>query len=111
MTSTSSMRLVYITVGSMEAAKSIGGQMVEQRLAACANILPGMVSVYRWEGALEHGEEVVLLLKTTEARVADLLKAIEAAHDYDTPCAIVLSVEQGLPDFINWVAEETEPQS
>lgn len=107
MTNTSSMRLIYVTVGSMTTAKSIAGQMVEQRLAACANILPGMVSVYRWEGKIEHGDEVVLLLKTSEEKVPALLAAVEAAHDYDTPCAIALSVEQGLPDFMNWVQAET----
>lgn len=107
MATTANMRLVYVTAGSVEAAKAIGGAMVEQRLAACANILPGMISVYRWQGKIEHSDEVVLLLKTTAERVDALLDAINGAHDYDTPCAIALSVDQGLPDFMNWVAEET----
>ena len=100
------IRIIYITAGSMEEARRIGGALVEERLAACVNILPGMTSLYRWEGALEEGHEVVLIAKTTAVRVEALTARVVALHSYDCPCVVVLPVQGGNPDFLQWIAGE-----
>src|SRR3546814_2578081 len=66
--------------------------MVEARLAACANVLPGMVPIFRWEGRVQTGSESVVILKTTAERPAALVEAVEAMHSYDCPCAVVLPI-------------------
>lgn len=102
--------LVYVTAPSLAEAESLARLAVEGRLAACANILPGMRSLYWWQGALESAEEVVLLLKTTEALVPALTKALTEAHSYDCPCVVALPIAQGNPDFLRWIEAETAPR-
>jgi len=99
--------LVYVTASDAEEATGIGRAMVEARLAACANVLPGMVPIFRWEGEIAEGEESVLILKTTRDRVDDLIAAIEAMHSYDCPCAVVLPIVGGSKAFLDWIAAET----
>ena len=99
--------LAYMTAGTVEEAKSIGRALVEEGLAACVNVIPGMVSVYRWEGALEEAEEAVLIAKTRVALFDDLARRVAEIHSYDTPCAIRLDVAGGLPPFLDWIASET----
>jgi len=100
-------RLVYVTAPSLAEAEALARLAVEQRLAACANILPGMRSLYWWQGKLEQADEVVLLLKTTEALADELTRAIAQAHSYDCPCVVVLPIECGHPAFLDWIAAET----
>ena len=99
--------LAYMTAASVEEAKSIGRVLVEERLAACVNVIPGMVSVYRWEGALEEAEEAVLIAKTRVTSFDELARRVAEIHPYDTPCAIRLDVAGGLPPFLDWIASET----
>ena len=99
--------LAYMTAGSVAEAKSIGRALVEERLAACVNILPGMVSLYRWEGALEEAGEVVLIAKTRAEKFDALARRVAEIHPYDTPCAVRLDISAGLPPFLDWIAEET----
>ncbi len=99
--------LAYMTAASVEEAKTIGRVLVEERLAACVNVIPGMVSVYRWEGALEEAEEAVLIAKTRVASFDELARRVAEIHPYDTPCAIRLDVAGGLPPFLDWIASET----
>jgi len=99
--------LVYVTAPSLEEAESLARLAVESRLAACANILPGMRSLYWWRGKLERGDETVLLLKTTEALAPALTEALMAAHSYDCPCVVTLPVTGGNPDFLRWINDET----
>ncbi|MDE0058633.1 MAG: divalent-cation tolerance protein CutA [Defluviicoccus sp.] len=99
--------LAYMTAGSVEEAKTIGRALVEDRLAACVNVLPGMVSLYRWEGALEEAAEVVLIAKTRAEKFDALAERVAEIHPYDTPCAIRLDISSGLPAFLDWIAEET----
>ena len=80
---------------------------MEERLAACVNVIPGMVSVYRWEGALEEAEEAVLIAKTRAEKFDALAKRVAEIHSYDTPCAIRLDIARGLPPFLRWIAGET----
>lgn len=99
-------RLVYATFPSLEEAEAAARALVEARLAACANILPGMVSIYRWEGRIERADEVVLILKTTAARAAEVVEAVRRRHPYEVPAILVLPVEKGLPAFLAWIGAE-----
>jgi periplasmic divalent cation tolerance protein len=102
---------VYVTAGDREAALSLGRALVEARLAACANVIPRMRSVYRWRGAIEEGEEAVLILKTRRALVEALTDKVRALHDYDCPCVVALPVIGGNPAFLDWIAAETEREA
>lgn len=102
------VRIVYITCGSQEEARDIGATIVEERLAACANILPGMIAVFRWEGAIQSEEETVLLLKTREELVRKLTERVTALHSYDCPCVAALPVMGGHKDFFAWIGAETQ---
>lgn len=88
-------------------ARHMGAQLVEQKLAACVNILGACESIYRWQGAVETAAEVPLLIKTTRARYAALEAAIIQLHPYDLPEIIVLGVEHGLPAYLDWVRADT----
>lgn len=103
----SSHRLVYVTTADAEEARNIARAVVEGRLAACANILPGMVPVFRWEGEISEGSECVLILKTVSERLEALVAAIEARHSYDCPCIVALPVAGGSKAFLDWIAQET----
>jgi periplasmic divalent cation tolerance protein len=105
----SDVRFVYVTTGDEAEAGRIAEAVVGERLAACANIIPGMRSVYRWQGKVERGQETVLILKTTAGRSTQLAARIKALHSYDVPCVVALEVEGGNPDFLAWVAAETSP--
>ncbi len=102
-----SATLVYMTAGSVEEARAIGASLVERRLAACVNILPGMLSQYRWEGSIQTDEEVVLIAKTRSDAVDALTGHVRDIHSYDCPCVVALPVEGGNPDFLHWIADET----
>jgi periplasmic divalent cation tolerance protein len=103
-------RLVYVTAPSLAEAESLARLAVTRRLAACANILPGMRSLYWWQGTLEQADEVVLLLKTTAALAGELTQALAQAHSYDCPCVVVLPILGGHPAFLGWIADETGPR-
>ena len=99
--------LVYTTWPSIVEAERAGRAIVERRLAACVNILPGMVSHYWWQGKIERAEEVVMLVKT-RAGLADAVgKAVKDVHSYTTPSIMVVSVESVDPDYHRWIVEET----
>ncbi|BCJ91271.1 dihydroorotate dehydrogenase [Terrihabitans soli] len=99
--------LVYTTWPSVEQAENAGRRLVEQKLCACVNILPGMVSVYAFEGKIERGEEAVMILKTARDRSADLMQAVRAAHPYDTPAIIELPVSAIDPRYGAWILSES----
>lgn len=102
---------VYITAESVEQAEHIGRVLVEERLAACVNILPGMRSIYQWQGQIESALETVLIAKTRQSLTEALLAKVKALHTYDTPCAVVLPIAGGLPEFLSWIEAETGPQN
>ena len=99
--------LIYMTAPSREEAEKIGTALVEERLAACANILGEMTSIYRWEGAVRQEPEVAMIVKTRSERVDDVISRIEQLHSYDTPCAIEIGIGRGTGKFLNWIVEET----
>lgn len=99
---------VYTTYPSLVEAERIGKAVLEKRLAACINILPGMISHYWWQGAIERGEEVVMIIKT-RASLADAVRAeVKALHSYTTPAILVLPVQGGEPGYLAWLMEETQ---
>jgi periplasmic divalent cation tolerance protein len=101
--------LIYVTASDNTEAETIGHAMVEERLAACANIIPGMRSLYWWEGQLETGAETVLILKTRRDLAERAVERVKALHSYDCPCALVLPIQAGNPAYLNWIGAETEP--
>jgi periplasmic divalent cation tolerance protein len=88
-------------------AEAIAQTLVEERLAACVNLLPGVVSIYRWEDRIERAEEIQMLIKTTAARLPALSERLRALHPCDVPELIALEAVGGLPEYLNWVAAET----
>ncbi|ABR88419.1 CutA protein [Janthinobacterium sp. Marseille] len=99
--------LVYSNVPDLELAKKLARHLLEQRLAACVNILPAVHSMYRWQGALEEATEVALQIKTTQALYAELEAAIKSMHPYEVPEIIALPVGPGLPAYLDWIRQET----
>lgn len=99
--------LVYVTVPSENQAMKIAHAVVKQRLAACANVISGMKSVYWWEGKLESGDEVVLLLKTQASLVEKLTHTVKELHEYECPCVVALPISQGNHAFLQWIVDET----
>lgn len=99
--------MIYITVGSKDEALAIARKVVEERLAACANVLSGATSVYWWEGAVQEDGEVPMILKTREDLVEPLVERVRELHSYDCPCVVALSIAAGNPDFLSWIASET----
>jgi periplasmic divalent cation tolerance protein len=99
--------LVITTLPNADSAHALAHALVEQRLAACANVLAPCRSVYRWQGKVEDAEEVPLLIKTSAARYAALEAAIRAAHPYELPEIVAVRIDKGLPAYLAWVAAET----
>jgi periplasmic divalent cation tolerance protein len=99
--------LVFTNLPDRAAAETLARMLVEQRLAACVNILAPCASVYRWQGQLETASEVPLLIKTTRDRYAALEAAVRACHPYTLPELIALPISAGLPDYLSWIAAET----
>lgn len=100
---TSSARVVLTTAGSHEEAERLGRALVEERLAACATIIPAAQSIYEWEGQLETATETVLLLKTTRECLQPLEARLHALHSYQTPEFLVLQVESGSRGYLDWL--------
>jgi periplasmic divalent cation tolerance protein len=100
---------VYTTYPSLVEAENAGRRLVERRLAACVNILPGMVSHYWWEGTIERGEEVVMIIKTRASLVDRLCEAVKQTHAYTTPAIAVLPIEGGDLAYLGWLLAETAP--
>ena len=100
--------LVYSTFPSGEVAETVGRQLVEQRLAACVNILPGMTSIYRWQGKIERDSEVVMIIKTRASLAEAVMGAVKTKHPYDNPALLVLPVEAGGALYVDWLFAETE---
>jgi len=101
--------LVYTNYPSIVEAERAGRSIVERRLAACVNILPGMVSHYWWQGALERGEEVVMIIKTRGSLAERVSAAVKDMHSYTTPAILVLPVESVDQGYHDWIMAETEP--
>ena len=100
--------LVFTNLPERAAAERLADSLLDQRLAACVNILAPCRSVYRWKGAVQHDEEHPMLIKTTTERYPELEKALRAGHPYELPEIVAVPVESGLPAYLEWVAAETK---
>ncbi|VVC82145.1 divalent-cation tolerance protein CutA [Sideroxydans sp. CL21] len=104
----SEVLLVITNLPDRASAERVAEALVIQRVAACVNVLAECASIYRWEGKLEHASEVPLLIKTTRAAYPKLEDALRKLHPYELPEIIALPVDTGLPEYLNWVVQETQ---
>ena len=97
----------HCTCPDLASAERLAEALVGERLAACVQVLPGLRSVYRWQGAMERADEVLLLIKTTRERLDAVAARIRALHPYELPELLAVEAAGGLPDYLDWVAAET----
>jgi periplasmic divalent cation tolerance protein len=98
-------RIVLTTCGSQEEADKIAQHLVEHRLAACANLVPQIKSIYRWQGKVESAQEWLLLVKTTADKLVEVRDAIQSLHSYELPECIAISIEDGSAAYLEWIED------
>ncbi|HSR87525.1 MAG TPA: divalent-cation tolerance protein CutA [Pontiella sp.] len=99
---------VYVTARDEAEAKKIARAVVDERLAACANVLGRIDAVYRWQGSVCEENEVALILKTSARRTSELIDRIKELHSYECPCVVCLPIADGNRDYLTWIAAETD---
>ena len=99
--------VVFITVGSSEEADSIAQALVQERLAACVNVLSSITSTYRWQGQVQRDEELLLVVKTRRELFDRLVARVEELHSYQVPEIVALPIVAGSADYLRWIDEET----
>ena len=99
--------IVYVTCASPDEARRIGDTVVRARLAACANVIDGIQSIYWWEGVVEEGAETVLILKTATVNVPALTKRVKALHSYDVPCVAEIPLGGVNAEYLTWIVAES----
>lgn len=104
---TTSARVVLCTVPSEEVGVRLARQLVDEHLVACVNIVPGVRSIYRYQGKVEDDQELLLVMKTAEDRVAALIPRVRELHPYEVCEVLVLQVESGSQPYLDWVLAET----
>ena len=98
---------IYVTAGSLDEAKNIARTVIGERLAACANILENVTSMFHWDGAVQEETEVAMILKTRRNLVVTLTERIKQIHSYDCPCITAYDIVDGHGEFLSWIAMET----
>lgn len=98
--------MVYMTAANQAEAKRLARHLVEQKVAACVNILGAISSVYEWKGKVENAKEIALVAKTTTAAYPKLERIVKANHSYECPCIVAWKIDQGNPPFLQWVGEQ-----
>jgi periplasmic divalent cation tolerance protein len=106
MSASDELVLAYITCADAAEAERIGTALLEERLVACVNLIPGLRSRYWWQGRIEESHEVLLLAKTVRGRQESVVAAVRARHSYTTPCVVFLPILGGNPAFIDWLHAE-----
>jgi periplasmic divalent cation tolerance protein len=96
--------LALSTFPDVETARRIANQLVEEKFVACANILPGVESIYRWKGNIETGNETLVFFKLSEDRQSAFQDRLRSLHPYKVPEIICIEIDNGLPDYLRWVA-------
>jgi len=99
--------MIYATVGGPKEARRLAETLVSEQLVACVNIIDGATSVYRWEGEVQSSEESLLIAKTTNAQRDAAMARLQGLHSYDTPCIVAYDMAGGVPDYLDWLAMET----
>lgn len=93
----------YVTAGSRGEARALARTLVEERLAACVNIIDGATSIYRWKGGVEEATESLMIVKTSSERFEAMVRRVREIHSYDTPCVLELPIGRGNPDYLAWL--------
>ena len=101
--------VVLITTGSEDEARSIARILVEKELVACVNVLPGLQSIFRWEGQVVEEQECLLVAKTVSVAFNRVATEVKSIHSYRLPEVIALQIQQGLPEYLSWVGEAVKP--
>ena len=100
--------VVLVTTKDEDEAKVISEKLLEEKLAACANIVPGVRSLFRWEGKIDHADEVLLVLKTKKELFGELSAAVKSLHSYSVPEIIALPIVEGNEEYLNWINESVK---
>jgi periplasmic divalent cation tolerance protein len=98
-------RIVLVTCASIEEARRIGRSAVEKKLAACANIVARVESIYRWKGKVERAREALVVIKTTAKRLRQLEREVKRVHSYEVPEFVVLPIVAGSQEYLNWIGQ------
>jgi periplasmic divalent cation tolerance protein len=101
----SGARVVLVTAPSPDVGAALGRALVDERLAACVNVIPGLTSIYRWQGQREEASECLLVIKTDETRYAELERRVLELHPYTIPEVLALPVERGAPAYVEWLRD------
>ena len=104
----SQYQLIYCTCPSLEVGKKIANMLIKQRLAACVNILEGVLSIYEWQGQLESDRECLLMIKSESRLFNELQSLIIKNHPYELPEVIAVSISNGLPQYLDWISQSTK---
>ena len=101
--------IVFVTVPSGEDASRIGEALVSEKLAACVNVVPGIESIYRWEGKVARDAEWLLIIKTTDERFEEMERRVKGLHSYTTPEVIALKISRGSAEYLKWLRGAVTP--
>jgi len=101
--------IIYITAGDMPEARNIGRILVEERLAACANIFP-ITSIFRWKGNIEEASEFGIIIKTRTEKVKEIEKRVKEIHSYEMPCVVSFKIDDGSLDYLEWINDSVSCQ-
>ena len=102
------VKLIYCTVDSQENARQIVQSLIDEKLIACANILPNIQSIYRWQGDICYDQEVIIISKCQQKHLAALMERLKSIHPYDCPCIVAMDLDAVEPDYLKWLIEETK---
>lgn len=105
-----SIKFLYITCKDLTEARKIGQDLIHEHLAACVNIIPGMESLYRWQGKIESAQEVILIVKTRSTLVNRCIDFVKGIHTYEIPCILVINIELGHQPYIDWLLRNTSKE-
>ena len=100
--------LIYITTSGFPESKKIAMKLLQEKLAACTNIIREIDSIYPWKGEIKEDKESLLIAKTQSGKVATLIKRVEEIHSYDTPCILQIQVKKGSKNYLNWIESELD---
>ncbi len=101
--------VIFVTCSQREEAEQLARSLVEQRLAACVNVLPGILSWYWWERQVTRDEELLLVIKTTRSKFEELRKEVQRLHSYSVPEIIAMPIVEGSEDYLNWIDNSLTP--
>ena len=109
MSEAQNIEIFYVPIGTLEEAKKIARQLLEKKLIACANIIPGVTSIYQWKGNIEEDSEFIVIFKTSKEKSLQCRSEIEKLHPYDTPCVLNLSSSSCNEPYQDWVLQQLAP--